>query len=142
MEVLLGVCWFVVDIYDDFIIYVFIRMSKNGNSFKLCSIVNFILGCRFCSRSCYSLIPPSWVFPEYEAIIQHDLVKSSFMSLPYFLLLFHIGFLLNMCSSNATNNLTSKKQVCSLCYRHAKTRRRKGRKRCDLFYGGERDKPP
>ena len=46
------------------------------------------------------------------------------------------------CSSNATNNLTSKKQkVCSFCYWHAKTRRRKGRKRCDLFYGGECDKP-
>ena len=45
-------------------------------------------------------------------------------------------------SSNATNNLTSKKQkVCSLCYRHAGTRRRKGRKGCDLFYGGECDKP-
>ena len=42
------------------------------------------------------------------------------------------------CSSNATNNLTSKKQkVCSLCYQHAETRRRKGSKRCDLFYGGE-----
>ena len=39
------------------------------------------------------------------------------------------------CSSNATNNLTSKKQkVCSLCYQHVETRR-KGRKRCDLFYG-------
>ena len=46
------------------------------------------------------------------------------------------------CSSNATNNLTSKRQkVCSLCYRHAETRRSKGRKRCDLFYGGECDKP-
>ena len=45
------------------------------------------------------------------------------------------------CSSNSTNNLTSKKQkVCSLCYRHAEIRR-KGRKRCDLFYGGKRDKP-
>ena len=45
------------------------------------------------------------------------------------------------CSSNATNNLTSKKQkVCSLCYRHTETRRRKGRKWCDLFYGGECDK--
>ena len=42
------------------------------------------------------------------------------------------------CSSNATNNLTSKKQkVCSI----AETRKRKGRKRYDLFYGGERDKP-
>ena len=45
------------------------------------------------------------------------------------------------CNANAMNNLTSKKQVCSLYYRHAETRRRKGRKRCDLFYGGERDKP-
>ena len=46
------------------------------------------------------------------------------------------------CSSNAMNNLTSKKQkVFSLCYQHAETRRRKGRKRCDLFYGGECDKP-
>ena len=46
------------------------------------------------------------------------------------------------CSSNATNNLTSKKQkVCSLSYQHAETRRRKGCKRCDLFYGGEHDKP-
>ena len=45
------------------------------------------------------------------------------------------------CSSNATNNLTLKKQkVCSLCYQHAETGR-KGRKRCDLFYGGEHDKP-
>ena len=34
-------------------------------------------------------------------------------------------------SSNATNNLTSKLNI----------RRRKGSKRCDLFYGGERDKP-
>ena len=45
------------------------------------------------------------------------------------------------CSSNATNNLTLKKQkVCSLCYQHVETRRRKGHKRCD-FYGGECDKP-
>ena len=51
----------------------------------------------------------------------------------------HNAVLLNNCSSNATNNLTSKKQVCSLCYRHAEIKR-KGRKRCDLFYGGERDK--
>ena len=46
-------------------------------------------------------------------------------------------------SSNTTKNLTSKKQkVCFLCYRHMETSGRKGRKRCDLFYGGERDKPP
>ena len=46
------------------------------------------------------------------------------------------------CSSNAMNNLTSKKQkVCSLCCWHVEIRRRKGSKRCDLFYGGEQDKP-
>ena len=51
--------------------------------------------------------------------------------------------LLTICSSNSTNTLTSKKQkLCSLCYRHVETRRRKGCKRCDLFYRGERDKPP
>ena len=45
------------------------------------------------------------------------------------------------CSSSATNNVTTKKQkVLSLYYRHVETRR-KGRKRCDLFYGGERDTP-
>ena len=50
-------------------------------------------------------------------------------------------FQLTLGSSNATNNLTSKKQkVCSLCYWHVETRRRKGCKRYDLFYGGERDK--
>ena len=39
------------------------------------------------------------------------------------------------CSSNATNNLTSKKQkVCSLCYQHMETRRRKGHKRCDVLW--------
>ena len=46
------------------------------------------------------------------------------------------------CSSNATNNLTSEKQKeSSHCYRHTEIRRRKGRKRCDFFYGGEWDKP-
>ena len=45
------------------------------------------------------------------------------------------------CSSNATNNLTLKKQVCSLCYQHVETRKRKGCKSCDLFYGGECDMP-
>ena len=45
------------------------------------------------------------------------------------------------CSSNATNNLTSKKQkVCTLCYRHVETRWRKGHKRCDLFFGGKHNK--
>ena len=58
VEVLLGVSWFVVDICDDLAIYVFIRMSKNGNSSELCSIVNFILGWRFCSKLFKSLMSP------------------------------------------------------------------------------------
>ena len=46
------------------------------------------------------------------------------------------------CSSNATSNLILKKQkVFSLCYRHVETRRKIGRKRYDLFYEGECDKP-
>ena len=36
----------------------FMRMSKNGASFELCSIVNFILGCRFSSRLCNSMMSP------------------------------------------------------------------------------------
>ena len=55
--------------------------------------------------------------------------------------IFLLWALKHPCSSNATNNLTSKKQVCSLCYRHVETRRRKEHKRWDLFYGGEHDKP-
>ena len=47
----------------------FLRTSKNGSSFELCSTVNFISGCRFCSSLCNSLMSPPWVFPEYEAII-------------------------------------------------------------------------
>ena len=87
MEVLLGVCWFVVNICDDLAIYDFIRMSKNGNSFKLCSIVNFILGCRFCSNSCNSLISPHGSFQNIKQsskYLFHDLVNSSLMLLPYF----------------------------------------------------------
>ena len=48
----------------------FIKMSRNGNSFELCSIVNFILGCRFCSGLCDSLMSRQGHFPEYEAFIQ------------------------------------------------------------------------
>ena len=58
MEVLLGVFWFMVDICGDLAIFVFMGMSKNGSSLKLCSIDNFILGCRFWSRLCNSLISP------------------------------------------------------------------------------------
>ena len=65
----------------------FIRMSKNGNSFKLCSIVNFILGCRFCSRSCNSLMSPHGCFQNMKQssiYIFHGFENSS-VSLPYFL---------------------------------------------------------
>ena len=87
MEVLLGVCRFVVDICVDFTIYVFIRMSKNGKSFKLCSTVNFILGCRFCSRSCNFSMSLNGYFQNMKQsskYLFHDLVKPSFMSFPYF----------------------------------------------------------
>ena len=66
----------------------FIRMSKNGNSFKLCSIVNFVLGCRFCGRLCNSLMSSHGYFQNMKQSSKYlfrDLVKSSFMSLPYFL---------------------------------------------------------
>ena len=71
----------------------FIRVSKN--SFKLCSIVNFILGCRFCSRSCNSLMFPHGCFQNMKQsskYLFHDLVNSSFMSLPYFLLIISYRF--------------------------------------------------
>ena len=66
----------------------FIRMSKNGSSFELCSIVNFILGCRFCSRLYNSLMSPHGHFQNMKQsskYLFHDLVNSSFMSIPYFL---------------------------------------------------------
>ena len=55
----------------------FMRMCKNGNSFRLCSIVNFIFGCRFCSRSCNSLMSPHGYFQNMKQsskYIFHDLV--------------------------------------------------------------------
>ena len=55
----------------------------NGNS-----IVNFILGCWFCSRSCNSLMSQHGYFQNMKQsskYLFHDLVKSSFMSLLYFL---------------------------------------------------------
>ena len=48
VKVLLGVCGFVVDICDDLVIFVFMRMSENSSSLEVCSIGNFILG--FCLR--------------------------------------------------------------------------------------------
>ena len=95
MEVLLGVCWFVVDICDVLAMYVFIRMSKNDSSFELCSIVNFIFGCRFCCRLCNLLMPPYGHFQNMKQsskYLFHYLVNSSFMSLP----IISYSFLLNM----------------------------------------------
>ena len=44
VEVLLDVCGFVVDICNDLVICLFIRVSKNGCSFELGSMINFIFG--------------------------------------------------------------------------------------------------
>ena len=81
-------CLLVVAICDDLAVYIFIRMSKNGHSFELCSVVNFTLGCRFCCRLCNSLISPHGHFQNMKQsskYLFHYLVNSSFMSLPYFL---------------------------------------------------------
>ena len=88
VEVLLGVCWFVIDICHDLAIYIFYKDVKNGCSFELCSIMHFILGCRFCSMWCNSLISPHGHFQNIKQsskYLFHDLVNSFFMSLPYFL---------------------------------------------------------
>ena len=61
------------------------RMSENGSSFELCSIVNLILGCRFCSRLSNSFMYK--YFPNMKQsskYIFHDLVNSPFILLPYF----------------------------------------------------------
>ena len=87
-EVLLGVYWFLIDICDDLAIYVFIRISRNIISFKLCSIVNLILGCRFCCRLCNSFMSPHGHFQNMKQSSKYlfrDLVNSSFMSLQYIL---------------------------------------------------------
>ena len=73
----------------------FTRMSKNGSSFRLCSIVNFILGCRFCSSSCNSLMSPHGyiqIMKQSGKYLYNDLVNFSFMSLPYFLPIFSYRF--------------------------------------------------
>ena len=53
VEVLLGVCDFVVDICDNCPFSFLMKMSKNGNYLKLCSVVNFIFECRFWSKLCF-----------------------------------------------------------------------------------------
>ena len=62
-------------------------MSKNGSSFELCYIVNFILGCRICSRLCNSFKSPHGHFHDMKQssrYLFHDLLNSSFSPLPYF----------------------------------------------------------
>ena len=63
----------------------FMRTSKNS-SFELCSIVNFILEFRFCSRLCNSLMSPhehSQNMKQPFKYLFHDLVNS-FKLLSYF----------------------------------------------------------
>ena len=65
------------------------RMSKNGNSFELCLIVSFILGCRFWSRLCNSLMSPCHGYfqnmKKSSEYLFQDLVNFPFMLVPYFL---------------------------------------------------------
>ena len=77
----------VVDTCEDLTIYIFMRMSKNGCSFELCSIVNFILGCTFWNMLCNSLMCLHGHFQNMKQsskYLFHDLVNSPFMLLPYF----------------------------------------------------------
>ena len=63
-------------------------MSKNGSSFELCSIVNLILGWRFCVRLCNSLMSPHEHFQNMKRSCRylfHDLVNSPFILWSYFL---------------------------------------------------------
>ena len=64
-------CWVYVGLWLIFVMIwpysFFIRMSKNGSSFELCSIVNFTLGCTLWSRLCNSLIS-SYGPPLYKSI--------------------------------------------------------------------------
>ena len=63
-------------------------MSKNGNSFELCSIVNFILGSRFCRSLSNLLMSPhghGQNMMQLSKYLFYDLVNSSFIFLHYFL---------------------------------------------------------
>ena len=44
----------------------FMRMTRNGNSLQLCSILNFIMGCRFWSNLCNSLMFPHGNFQNIK----------------------------------------------------------------------------
>ena len=63
------------------------RMFKNDSSLNLCSIVNSILGCRFCSKLCKLLMLPYGHFQKMKQSFKylfHDLVYSVFILLLYF----------------------------------------------------------
>ena len=63
-----------------------IKMSKNGNSLKLCSMVNFILECRFWSKLCKSLMLPHDHFQNMKQYLFYDLINFAFILLFYFYL--------------------------------------------------------
>ena len=84
MEVLLGVCGFVVNVSDNLAILIFMRMTKSGCSLKLCFVMNFILRYRFRSKLFKSLILPHVHFQNMKQssrYLFHDLIN-------YFLLYF------------------------------------------------------
>ena len=58
------------------------RMSESSNSLNLCSMVNFILGCRFLSKLCKSLMLPQEYFQNMKQSSRHlfyDLIYSIFI---------------------------------------------------------------
>ena len=62
-------------------------MSKNDSSLKLYSIVYFILGCRFWSMLCKSIMFPCIKFQHMKPsskYLFHDLVNSFFIFSSYF----------------------------------------------------------
>ena len=70
-------------------------MSKNGSAFKLCSILKLILGRRFCSRLCNSLISPHGHFQNMKQTSKylfHDLVKCFFYVVALFLSIISYSF--------------------------------------------------
>ena len=119
------------------------RRSLRALSFSTSWGMNLSSWFTISRKLCSSLIlVGSHIILTAVELLRSALIPSSERMWPRNLTSLLTNALLSRCSSNATNNLTSKKQkVCSLCYRHAETRRRKGRKRFDLFYGGEQDKP-
>ena len=66
VEVLFGVCGFVINVCNNLDIFIFMEMSKNGSFLKLCSMVNFILECRFWSKLCKLLMSPHRRFQDVK----------------------------------------------------------------------------